>query len=301
MRSSNEAEIQRHFSTLLADVRKALQSHNVDMADVLEYVKHFFKVDECFAGVTTISDTFTAASVNSLWSYLHYSPLEMLTKRFLRNDAETKQLIAKYKSQLTGYQLTTKLIDYIKEKKLQGDDDTDQATQFTAEHYKKIKVVIQLDRKVSDLSLMYVQELWSSFAEEFNIPSLTAIVEHIAPGSLEITWRVPPHEAELIRPSARFSRQHKITLIAIDDHIIYDEQQMVSIISLLLKPAMLNSILWQVEYESIFLELCYERTASIESFTELLQLGVDPNIYNKVCYTPACMDDNGIIAKEYRE
>ena len=229
---SNEEEITGHFSRLLADVRKALQSHNVSMAELLEYVKHFFKVEECFANITNISDTFIAVTVNGLWSYLHYSPLEKLVKQFLQNDAETKQLIAEYKSQLTGYQLTTKLIDYIKEKKLQGDDDTDQATQFTAEHYKKIKVVIQLDRKVSDLSLMYVQELWSSFAEEFNIPSLTAIVEHIAPGSLEITWCVPPHEAELIRPSARFTRQHKITLIAIDDHIIYDEQQMVSDASL---------------------------------------------------------------------
>ena len=232
MRSSNEEEIKGHFSTLLADVRKALQSHNVSMADLLEYMKHFFKVDECFANVTNISDTFTAVTINGLWSYLHFSPLEKLTKHFLQSDTKTKQLIVEYKSRLSGYQLTTKLIDYIKEKKLQGDDDTNQATQFTVEHYKKIKVVIQLDRKVSDLSLMYVQELWSSFAEEFNIPSLTAIVEHIAPGSLEITWRVPPHEAELIRPSARFSRQHKITLINIDDHIIYDEKQMVSITSL---------------------------------------------------------------------
>ena len=232
MRSSNEEEIKRHFSKLLADVRKALQSHSVDMAELLEYMKHFFKVDECFANVSNISDTFTAVSINGLWSYLHYSPLEKLTKRFLENDAESKKLMTEYKSQLTGYQLTTKLIDYIKEKNLQGDEDTDQLTQFTVEHYKKIKVVIQLDRKVSDLSLMYVQELWSSFAEEFNIPSLTAIVHHIAPGSLEITWCVPPHEAELIRPRARFSRKHKITAIAIDDRVIYDEKQMVSVASL---------------------------------------------------------------------
>ena len=214
---------------LIGDVRKALQSRNVDMADLLEFVKHFFRVEYCFANVTNISDTFTAITINGFWSHLHYSPLEKLIKHFLQKDAETKKLITEYKSQLTGYQLTTKLIDYIKEKNLQGDDDADQSTQFTVEHYKKIKVVIQLDRKVSDLSLMYVQELWSSFAEEFNIPSLTAIVHHIAPGSLEITWCVPPHEAELIRPSARFCRQHRITTIAIDDHIIYDEKQMVNV------------------------------------------------------------------------
>ena len=232
MNTSNEEEIDRHFSTLLSDVRKALQSHNVNMTDLLEFMNYFFKRSECFTNVTTIQETFTAVTENGLWSCHHYSPLEKLTKRFLPHNSEVKKLITEYKSQLTGFQLTTKLIDYIKEKKLPGDDDTDQPTKFTAEHYKKIKVVIQLERKVSELSLMYVQELWSSFAEEFNIPSLTAIVHHIAPGSLEITWCVPPHEAELIRPTARFCRQHKITAIAIDDHIIYDEKQMVSVVTL---------------------------------------------------------------------
>ena len=232
MRTSNVAEIKGHFSTLLSDVRKALQSHKVDVADLQEFMSYFFTENECFANVTTIRQTFEAVTMNGLWTYLHYSPLETLIKRFLKTDPDTKKLMTEYKSQLTGHQLTTKLIDYIKEKNLQGDDDTDQPTQFTVEHYKKIKVIIQLDRKVSDISLMYVQELWSSFAEEFNIPSLTAIIHHIAPGSLEITWCVPPHEAELIRPTARFCRQHKITVIAIDDHIIYDEKQMVSIVSL---------------------------------------------------------------------
>ena len=45
----------------------------------------------------------------------------------------------------------------------------------------------------------------------------------------------------------------------------------------------------QVEYERRFLELCSESTStvSIDSVTELLHLGVDPNIHNKVCYTHA--------------
>ena len=58
-------------------------------------------------------------------------------------------------------------------------------------------------------------------------------------------------------------------------------------------------LLIQVEYERRFLELCDEGTASIESFTELLQLGVDPNIHDKVCYTHTCMHDNCITANEY--
>ena len=180
MSTSNEVEIKSYFSKLLFDVRKSLQSQTVDVAELLELMNYFFGHSEYFRNVTTIQETFAVVTENGLWSYYHYSPLERLTKRLLPKDTEIKKLMTEYKSQLTGFQLTTKLIDYIKEKNLPSDDVTDQPTKFTAEHYKKIKVVIQLDRKVSELSLIYVEELWSAFAEEFNIPSLTAIVHHIA-------------------------------------------------------------------------------------------------------------------------
>ena len=49
----------------------------------------------------------------------------------------------------------------------------------------------------------------------------------------------------------------------------------------------MKNFLIQVEYERRFLELCSEGTASIDNFTDLLQLGVDPNIHDKVCYTHA--------------
>ena len=228
MYHSDENRINGCFSTLVINVHEALQSHNVELGDLLEYMKHFFKVDECFVNATNISDTLTRATVNGLWSYLHYSPLEVLIEHFLQNHLEIKKLMTKYKSQLTDFLQSTMLIDYIKEKNFE-DDDTDQSTQCIVEHYKKIKVVIQPDCTVSDLSLMYVQELWSVFATEFNILSLTAIICDISLGSLqlEITWCVPPHEAELIRPTARFCGLHKITVIAIDDHICYDKKQMV--------------------------------------------------------------------------
>ena len=44
-------------------------------------------------------------------------------------------------------------------------------------------------------------------------------------------------------------------------------------------------LLIQMEYERRFLELCYEGHAGVDSFIELLQLGVDPNIHDKVCWS----------------
>ena len=52
-----------------------------------------------------------------------------------------------------------------------------------------------------------------------------------------------------------------------------------------LSKATCNFLLIQVEHERRFLALCDEGHASIDSFIKLLQLGVDPNIHDKVCWS----------------
>ena len=90
-------------------------------------------------------------------------------------------------------------------------------------------MVLQLERKVSQLSLEYVVKLWESFAEEYEIPSLTAVIDRIVAGSLEVTWRVPQHIADAILPRSNFFQNYGIVLISINGVIIYDEKQMVSL------------------------------------------------------------------------
>ena len=45
---------------------------------------------------------------------------------------------------------------------------------------------------------------------------------------------------------------------------------------------MLLLVFLQADYERRFLQLCYEGTADISQFRELLRQGVDVNIYNEV-------------------
>ena len=66
-------------------------------------------------------------------------------------------------------------------------------------------VKLKLERNIDILSLKYVQELWEQFAEEFDIPFLTAVIDSILSGSLIITWLVPPDIAEKIVSSAHKS------------------------------------------------------------------------------------------------
>ena len=107
-------------------------------------------------------------------------------------------------------------------------------TKLTKQQYKSLKVVLNLEtRKISDLSLDYVHEVWKKFAEEFDLPSPTAVIGKIVPGSLEITWFILHHVAQMIEQKlktskvVKFFRNHKIVLLAVDDVVVFDEQQMV--------------------------------------------------------------------------
>ena len=113
---------------------------------------------------------------------------------------------------------------------LKPDDSEEQPStmkKLTPVEYKRIKVVLELDRKVTELSLEYVHKLWSSIAEEYDLPCLTAIIDKLIAGSLVVTWLALPHIVDMITPRSKFFRRHQIIKVFVDDVIIYDEKEMV--------------------------------------------------------------------------
>ena len=228
---SNVEEIKAIFSSLVLKVQSALQSQS-DVSNVRDFLITFFKCN--FPETSDVKKLFAAVTLNDLWNYHHFSPLERLVNKFLPSDQEVGSLMKAYKARLSGFYLTTKLINYIEYQNLSADDSDEECDQptpkLTPKQYKKIKVVLQLERKISQVSLDYVVKLWQSFAEEYEIPSLTAVIDRIVAGSLEVTWTVPQHIADAILPRSKFFRSHGIVLVSIDDVIIYDEKQMVNTI-----------------------------------------------------------------------
>ena len=228
---SNVDEIKAHFSSLVLEVQLALQSQS-DISNLRDFLITFFECD--FPETSNAKKLFAAITLKHLWDYHNYSPLERLINKFLPNDQEVGSLMKVYKARLSGFYLTTRLIDYIEYQNLSADDSDEECDQpspkLTTKQYKKIKVVLQLQRKISQISLDYVVKLWQSFAEEYEIPSLTAVIDSIVAGSLEVTWTVPQYIADAILPRSKFFRSHGIVLVSIDDVIIYDEKQIVSTI-----------------------------------------------------------------------
>ena len=202
---SNEEKIKALFSSLVLKVQSALQSQS-DTSTLRDFLITFFKCN--FPETSDVKKLFAAVTLNDLWNYHHYSPLEQLIDQFLPSDKEVGSLMKEYKARLSGFYLTTKLIDYIEYQNLLADDSDEECDEpspkLTTKQYKKVKVVLQLERKISQVSLDYIVKLWQSFAEEYEIPSLTAVIDRIVAGSLEVTWRVPQHIADAILPRSKF-------------------------------------------------------------------------------------------------
>ena len=236
--------IQAKFSSLLLEVQIRLEAKNVKVSYVCQFLSQFlidrYEGEPDILNYEKFSAVFIDVTKRRLWTYQHHSPLEMLTEKFLCDDQVVKDLIKQYKNDLSGFLVATKLIEYIKEtsfpdEELEEEEDEDAALpQLTKKQYRYLKVVLNLSsRKISELSLNYVQELWEKLAEEFDLPLLTTVIKKIVTGSLVITWLVSSDVAEIIMhnsrisKSIRFFRQHKIVSLAIDDTTVYDENQMV--------------------------------------------------------------------------
>ena len=233
----NLNKIKGQFSSLLVEVQSALKSNQVGVDKVHSFLVHYFSRDDWIYNYpSNFNELFNALSVAKLWNYDHYDLLEEITKRLLPNDADVKKLIFEYKGQFSGFYTTTKIADFIK---LSNFEDSEQDPQqplpvhtYTVKDYRKLKLKLKIERKVSAVTLSYVDELWRSLAEEFDLPSLTAVIDSIMEGSLVVTWLILPHIAEKIvttsTKAVKFFRHHGIVLVEIDSDTIYDEEKIVS-------------------------------------------------------------------------
>ena len=229
-------KIKGQFSALLQKVQSALESRQINVDIVHSFLVRSFSRDDWNQHPSGFTELFNALSVSKLWDYQHLNPLEMITSEFLPDDADVKALFSEYKGKLNGFHAATKLVDYIKLPEFKdSEQDPHESLQvdiYKVADYRKLKVKLNLGRRLSAIALSYVDDLWRSLAEEFDLPSLTAVIDSIIEGSLEVTWLILPHIAEKIKAKStkavRFFRDHDIIQVAINDDILYNEEQMVS-------------------------------------------------------------------------
>ena len=238
--------IKCQFASLQLEVRLALEACKVKLSDVHQFLVSFFQ-SKCYIPETTdLTKLFNTITKNNLWSYQRYGPLKQLIDKFLPGNHPARNLMKDYiKNQLSGFYVTTKIVDFIDLVEFDDSDSDSQSEDHnqptfmpnksdSKKFYRELKVTLKLDKKIklSDMTMSYVDTLWKELIEEFNLPPLTAIIKKIVPGSLIITWLVPPQVSTAILAShvkaLSFYQQHNIVEIMLDDDYLYHESWIVS-------------------------------------------------------------------------
>jgi hypothetical protein len=235
-------KIKAKFSSLALEVQSALRSCQANISEVYSFLVHCFSRDDWIQNPLSFDQLFNALSVTKLWHYDHYSPLEQIVKKFLPNDTAIKRLMIEYKSHLTGFYTTTKIADFMEVHSSEFEDidqvqDPQEALPidtYTFKDYRRLKVTLNLgQRKISALTLSYVDELWRSLAEEFDLPCLTAVVDSIVKGSLQVSWLILPYIAEMIESASAMDSinfdHHGIFRVELDNIIVFEGEEMVSL------------------------------------------------------------------------
>ena len=231
MNVTNQEEIKHCFALLIDRLRNALKVGGVEASDISQYLKDMkVALQSQLSNLEAIFDHLRSAQ---LWSYDNFGLVESLNKRFLGVSSQSiKQHILEYKGKFNGYLAMKKIIHskYFVEADDTADDIEEPAqivAKYGTRERHKLKVKLELGgRKLSEISLLYIAELWESLQEQYELPSLTAQIDYIMEKCLEIVWLITPMDAEKIQASTKshlpFFQKHNITLIAIDDHIVYE-------------------------------------------------------------------------------
>jgi hypothetical protein len=224
-----------------------MEARQVKLKDVHQFLVSFFQSECCIPEAPDLTKLFNIVTEAKLWRYDHYSPLRELAEAFLPDDQDpARKLVSKYKDQLSGFFVTTKIVDFIDLSDFDDSEDDSDADSEREDNtrqslspkeskklYRKLRMKLRIDRttKFSDMTMSYIDTLWKSLIEKFNLPPLTAIIEKIVGGSLIITWLVPPQVSSVIAASYskafEFYQQHNIVQVQLDGCTLYDEEWMV--------------------------------------------------------------------------
>ena len=236
----NEAIIKRNYAKLIMEIAKNLETVNPDMDDFHTFVINIFDASE-LPKVETVQDMFKILSEKKCWSFIDVSNLASIVEEFSEGfEDQNKKRIKQYKEELSGFKAATKIVNFMNSNRENEPDDGSDSEEYISidsdkakydEKYRK-KLSIKLNEgeggtKITLRSLEYVEKLWKSLCEEFEMPSLPKLLDSIVSGSIIVTWIVRRIHAQKILHNifhaAIFLKQELIVGIYLEGVCIYDD------------------------------------------------------------------------------
>lgn len=236
VKQQNVRNISAKYATLLTNVysrlQQKLQQNEFDVREFRLYIIARFRPGVFVPDSTDFGELFEAITRNGLWDYMNYEPLEDVVQHF--GDEQMKDWVEEYKAYLAGFKACTKLVNYIRNVESDSsfdESDTEQPTipkqaKYDRRYYRKLS--LRLKVKMTDKSLSYIYDIWSSVSQFFLLPPLSALLDCICKGSITVVWLVPtsivPQFLKRIDQARNFFQQHSIASFVLDGHCLYDEK-----------------------------------------------------------------------------
>ena len=229
----NLARIKESFAKLLKDVAVKLKKKELDFEAFHFFIIALFPPGKCIPQSENVIKIFEAVTQNGLWSYWHFSPVENIIKEYAPSDDEMKSWLDKYRKDLSGYKAMTKIADAMEIysssiEEFEEADPTPRPPATCDPTYLRC-LSVKLKTRVTEKTLVYIDDLWLSLAEYFLLPSLSVLLDKIQRGCVEVSWLIPPHYVFQIvgnlQENAAFLQSKGIVKVLLDGECVYDGAQ----------------------------------------------------------------------------
>ena len=239
----NNRKIEGKFSKLVTKSRKRLQSKEVDVEEVQEFLITMYSspnsrdgsdtVTSVLESAVSLEEIFRALSKYRVWDYLNYYLLQSINEEFASDDDELNGMMEQYQRDLTGHVLTQKIQTYLDANKYPAatsDSESSADENITSlppkqkhQLYKKLSAEVEVN--ITDHSVKYVYDLWRSLANQFALPRPAMILHSIAKGCICITWLIPvnlvTHVTRMAQETADMFAKQRILKVMLEEHCIY--------------------------------------------------------------------------------
>ena len=243
LKAINEDQIRGEYSSLTIKIIQKLKE--VDIKELKYDIKNLFApedVSDIISSSDNVYEIFRQLQKHHFWSFSEINKLTELASLYIK-DSEIKEAIEKYKSDLIAYKTCTLIGEMINFDSMQQENDEelghekDEATEENDPSYYNItareKLTVKFFKgaggrhvKVSDLSLLYLEEIFEKMKQMFNL-TLDAVLQKVATGSIEITWYIPSISAwkilDKLPENLHLLQEEGISTMFLEDVLIYSD------------------------------------------------------------------------------
>ena len=231
----NELLIKGKFASLLKFVEKKLQERlgkEKIKHELRLFVIRLLNLPESSIPISSnVVEIFEAVRSLDLLSYWNFYPLEEVIKHFCEDDLETESRMAQYKKDRSGFQMATKIKDYVPKAR----------SKFPSVSYKPAfelqlkrtsayltELTVSLKECVAEHHLVYLEELWNSLSHLLSLPPLYVILDAVIMDSVLVVWLIPtdmaPKAIEKAQQNAGFFRKRPILKVTIGKDCVYQAE-----------------------------------------------------------------------------